>query len=325
MKGEFELIDKIRERFQAPEGIVGIGDDCAVIPRGDGLETLVSCDLLMEDIHFRLNRIPPFDLGWKSAAVNISDIAAMGGKPTSVFLGLSIPEGFEGRLRSDGNGWKCDPESWFDSFFDGYKTLCDRFETSLLGGDTTGSRDRLGISVTVLGECPEGQEIRRDGAREGDLICVTGTLGDSAAGFRLLSTDTLDDLENRLIQRHFHPVPRISEGISLRGFASSMMDISDGVASDLRHILKASGVGATVQVSKLPLSEDLLACSARHGWDPVEIALEGGEDYELLFTVSPEKEKRLRVPHTVIGRINAEKQLVWEGSDRDYLGFRHSI
>lgn len=311
MKGEFELIDAIRERFRAPQGTLGIGDDCAVIPRGDGLVTLVSCDLLVEDVHFRLPQIPASELGWKSAAVNISDVAAMGGTPTAMFLGLSIPEGMD--------------EGWFDSFFDGFKACSERFGTALLGGDTTASQGGLGISVTVLGQCPEGQEIRRDGARPGDLICVTGTLGDSAAGLRLLEEGLQLPQDASLINKHFHPVPRISDGLALRGIASSMMDISDGVASDLRHILKASEAGATVDVSALPLSVELRNCCSRNGWDPVGIALEGGEDYELLFTVGPEKEKDLRVPHTVIGRIDAEKHLEWRGAGRDFLGFRHSI
>ena len=184
--GEFELIGRIAaachpERsegsFSDGSGIVGIGDDCAVIPQHNGLDTLVTTDLLIEDRHFLLSDVTPFELGWKSAAVNISDIAAMGGRPVASFLSIALPP-------------SCHPErsegSWIDEFIRGFNELCGKFGVALLGGDTSASDDKLFINVTVLGECPHGQALMRSGACPGDLVCVTGPLGDSAAGLKLV-------------------------------------------------------------------------------------------------------------------------------------------
>ena len=501
-------------------GIVGIGDDCAVLPRGDGLDTLVTTDLLIEDRHFLLRDITPYQLGWKSAAVNISDIAAMGGTPEASFLSIALPKtlpvgsaaagresggfapgtagtaaagresgGFapgtvgsavSGREsggfapgtvgtaaagresggfapgtagtaavgresgefapgtvgsaaagRESGNfapgtivtaaagreSGESAPESagvnedvdsvgrWVDRFMDGYKALSDRFGVPLLGGDTSASPDKLFINVTVLGTCPHGAARLRSAARPGDLVCVTGSLGDAAAGLKLIlertqaasdgsqeRSSTGDSAEERLIRRHYMPIPRVKEGISLRQCLGvhAMMDVSDGIASDLRHILEASGavwksvqgaqemgaphetgvpqgmgrpqeaglpleagvlqetgvtlwvpgdvpigakmaenalmgtvecthsgtmsantlvpignmtplaapmpartrvrpsIGAEIDLRRLPLSPELLEICAARGWDPAELAVSGGEDYELLFTVAPE-------------------------------------
>lgn len=309
MKGEFELIDRIKEQFAVPEGLSGIGDDCAVIPQRDGVDTLVSTDMLMEGVHFLLEDIDPFDLGWKSAAVNISDIAAMGGRPVGSFLAFSLP-----RTLSD---------SFVEAFVAGYKALSDKYACPLLGGDTTSSPDRLCICVTVMGDCPSGQSVRRSTAAPGDLVCVTGKLGDSAAGLKvILGGLERGPQESALVERHYRPVPRVAEGISLRACGvHSMMDISDGIASDLRHILSSSNVGARIDMQALPLSEELLGCAARHSWDPLELAVGGGEDYELLFTMAPGT--RVDVPHTVVGRIVEGDGVEWVGADRDFVGFRH--
>ena len=172
--GEFEFIDSIRKQFSVPEGFTGIGDDCAIIPRGDGLETLVTKDMLVEDVHFLLDRISAYDLGWKSAAVNISDIAAMGGTPVASFLSLALPSA----LIADG--------LWLNEFIRGYRDLSIRFSCPLLGGDTTSSPDGLCIDVTVLGSAPAGHSVKRSGALDGDLVCVSGFIGDSGAGLKLL-------------------------------------------------------------------------------------------------------------------------------------------
>ena len=307
--GEFDLIGRIRSRFAgkdncstAPDGVLGIGDDCAVIPQRAGMDTLVTTDLLIEDRHFLLSDISPEQLGWKSAAVNISDIAAMGGRPVATFLSIALPKRLplrqedppgdqspdhryrEGLFRLPDGGGKSSPvedgcadseggsvEKWVDRFIDGYKAMCDKFGVPLLGGDTSASPDKLFINVTVLGECPHGKALRRSGARPGDLICVTGTLGDSAAGLRLVLERSAASLrpvlersashselqschserseespsvpERTLIRRHYCPMPRVAEGQALAAVPGvhAMMDISDGIASDLRHILKASG------------------------------------------------------------------------------------
>lgn len=303
---EFGLIEKIASMFPAPEGVLGIGDDCAVIPRGDGKDTLASTDLLTGGIHFLRDRIPPYELGWKAAAVNLSDIAAMGGKPVGTFLSLALPK-------------DCD-DAFITLMMEGYAEASRHYGTPLLGGDTCASAGELTLNVTVLGECPHGKALLRSSAKPGDGIYVTGTLGDSAAGLKAL-LEVLPEPE--LIQRHYHPVPRIEEGLRLAACdgAGAAMDLSDGLASDLRHILKASLCGASIDLKALPLSAELLTFCRQYGADPLELALCGGEDYELLFTLRPGCPPP--VPCTCVGRITAGSALVWEGSDRDFTGFKH--
>ena len=303
---EFGLIERIAAMFPAPEGMQGIGDDCAVIPRGDGKDTLVSTDLLTEGIHFLRDRIPPHELGWKAAAVNLSDIAAMGGKPTGTFLSLALPK-------------DCD-EGFIIRMMEGYTDASRSYGTPLLGGDTCASAGALTLNVTVLGECPHGKALLRSSARPGDGIFVTGTLGDSAAGLKAIQ-EGLPATE--LIRRHYHPVPRIEEGLRLAACngAGAAMDLSDGLASDLRHILKASGCGACIDVKALPLSPELLTFCRQYGADALELALCGGEDYELLFTLRPGCPPP--VPCARIGQVTSAPGLVWEGSDRDFRGFTH--
>ena len=309
--GEFELIGRISAATPTPEGITGIGDDCAVIPQKQGLDTLVTTDLLIEGRHFLLQDVSPHDLGWKSAAVNISDIAAMGGRPTSAFLSIALPEGL---AESPG-------ANWIDAFISGFNELCSRFGVSLLGGDTSASDDKLFINVTLLGECPHGQALKRNTARPGDIIYVSGPLGDSGAGLRLILEGA--PRVDYLIRKHYLPVPRVELGLQLAATPGvhAMMDISDGIGSDLRHILDASGTGATVEISRIPLSPELKDACAAHGWDPIELATCGGEDYELLFTAAP----GTAVPEgcTPIGAIEPEPGLRWSGSTRDYQGFTH--
>ena len=312
MKGEFEFINGIRTMFKVPEGMTGIGDDCAVIPQKNGLETLVSTDMLVEGSHFIMDKIDPCQLGWKAAAANFSDIAAMGGIPVGSFLAVALPKGL--------------PEGWTDGFLKGYKEISDFYGFPLLGGDTTSSPDRLSICVTVLGKALAGKSRKRSSAKPGDLVCVTGFLGDSGAGLKAVLNDVeRDDVVDYLIECHYLPRPRIEEGILLARAEGvhAMMDISDGVGSDLRHILDESGVGAVIDTEALPTSMQMEEFCKRYGFDKVETALCGGEDYELLFTVSEEAEPTLDVKHTVIGVITEERDLVWKGSDKDYMGFRH--
>ena len=309
-KGEFELIDWIRGQFRVPDGVLGIGDDCAVMPQHEGTETLVTTDMLIEGVHFLLEDIDPYSLGWKSAAVNLSDIAGMGGKPVGTFLSCALPKDLD--------------DAFLKGFFLGYKDISDRFDCPLLGGDTTASLDKLCINVTVLGKCEAGKSRKRSAAQPGDLICVTGPLGDSAAGLKvILDKVDMHEEEKILRERHYMPVPRIEEGMKLAATpgVNAMMDISDGIGSDLRHILEESGTGARVDVRSLPLSAELRTVCARRGWDPVALAVDGGEDYELLFTCRPDI--KVPVQHTVIGEILSAPGLRWEGTDRDYTGFHH--
>lgn len=312
--GEFELIDNIRKSFaDIPEGVLGIGDDCAVIPQQTGLDTLVSTDMLVEGSHFLLSDVDPWQLGWKSAAVNISDIAAMGGQPVATFLSLALPKDL--------------PEGWIERFMKGYKSICAEYGVPLLGGDTTASPDRLCINVAILGSCAGGTARLRSAARPGDLVCVTGTLGDSAAGLKvILRGGERTPEESTLVSRHYLPRPRVKEGMSLKE-ANAMMDISDGVASDLRHILEESGVSAEIDAAKIPFSPEFETVCESNGWDKVELALCGGEDYELLFTVPAEAEPSLSIPHHVIGRIvpcTQKPAIKWlNAEDSDYSGFVH--
>lgn len=311
MKGEFELISHIKSMFPLPEGIVGIGDDCAVIPQGGGDDLLVSTDLLVDGTHFLADDIPPRDLGWKSAAVNYSDIAAMGGNPLGSFLSIALPSSVS--------------EEWMDEFMDGYRQMSDSVGAPLLGGDTTKATDKLCINVTVLGTCAHGKAVLRSGARTGDLICVSGNLGDSAAGLKaILSGAPRTGTAAELVRRHYHPVPRVAEGKALAAAgAHSMMDISDGIGSDLRHILEESSKGAVIYTGRIPVSPELQAFCLEQGLDHLELAINGGEDYELLFTIGSADEKKLQLRHFVIGRIVAEDGIRCEGPAKEFKGFRH--
>lgn len=321
---EFDLIRSIASRFSVPDGITGIGDDCAVIPAASPAlsDTLVTTDLLAEGVHFLRESIPPSDIGYKSAAVNISDIAAMGGIPRWAFLSIALPPDLTAS------------SPWLSGFMDGFTACCKRFGVTLLGGDTSASTGGVFVNVTLMGSCPHGTALLRSSARPGDLVCVTGTLGDSAAGLRILTDRTGDDATctdqkvqlkdgATLLKRHCRPEPRVTEGQALREHQGvhAMMDVSDGIAADLPHILEASGVGATVDVQSLPLSPELRRLCASRGWDPADLALCGGEDYELLFTIAPGTEPP--VPFTVIGTIDAAPGLRWLGGKSSYTGFRH--
>lgn len=312
MRGEFEFIEDIRRMFPSPQGMTGIGDDCAVIAQNGGMETLVSTDMLIEGTHFLMDDIPPYNLGWKAAAASFSDIAAMGGTPTGSFLAIALPR----NLSSE----------WGEEFLRGYREISFSYGFPLLGGDTCASQGPVSVCVTVLGSAPKGKSRKRNAAIPGDLVCVTGTQGDSAAGLEvILKGLPRNENELYLIDRHYLPRPRIAEGTALAQTdgVHAMMDISDGIGSDIRHILKESGVGAEIDLGSIPLSESLQQFCNTYHLDPYHFAVSGGEDYELLFTVSPEAEPLLEVPHSVIGRITAATVLIWKGSDRDWNGYRH--
>jgi len=302
--GEFGLIDSIKATQRIPDGILGIGDDCAVIPRGDGFDSLVTTDMLVEGHHFLLSDVSPYDLGWKSVAVNLSDIAAMGGNPIGTFLSIGLPKGLD--------------SAWTDEFIRGYNEASGG--CPLLGGDTTSS-DVLCINVAVLGECPHGKALLRSGAKIGDTIYVSGPLGDSGAGLQvILQNLERDSIASSLVHRHYHPIARLDIGrqlIDTEG-VNSAMDISDGIASDLLHICEASGVGAKVDVKSIPLSEGLISICDRYGWDAYKMAVSSGEDYELLFTSS-----KPIAGYYPIGRITAGSGIKWLGSSEEFSGFRH--
>jgi thiamine-monophosphate kinase len=275
--GEFGFIERFKPLFTSLVKCsqVGIGDDCAVISSNDAEDWLVTTDLLMEDIHFIRNAITPDQLGYKSLAVNLSDIAAMGGTPVGSFLSIAIPPAVD--------------VEYLDSFMKGYHELSAKYNTPLLGGDTTRSIKHIAINVCVLGKSLKGMARRRNMAKPGDAVCVTGNLGDSAGGLHILLNNIPDSDSGRfLLQRHLKPEPKLNEGSFLSGNPDvhAMIDISDGIASDLKHILTSSGVAAQINIDWLPLSEQLKNIGGQQGWNTIEMALGGGEDYELLFTVS---------------------------------------
>lgn len=271
---------------------MGIGDDCAVVDGPGELLSLVTKDLLLEGVHFRRDWASAREIGHKSLAVNLSDVAAMGGRPRFVVLGMALS-----------------PDTsltWVEGFQDGFEALATRHEVTLIGGDTTRSQAGVVVSVTVLGEVAPGRLRCRDGARPGQLVAVTGSLGDSRRALTLLQEGR--PCPPALLARHHAPEPRITEGISLGAWTSggAMIDLSDGLLGDLGHICKASGVGAEIDLAALPVSDALVASSEGRA-AALQEALRGGEDYELLVTLSDEDlravEARGEVGLMVVGRV----------------------
>lgn len=294
--GEFGLIEQIRQKVPIGEGVLrGIGDDATELCLPEGHHLLTSTDLLIEGIHFRHDWTDCEQLGHKAVAVNLSDIAAMGGTPRFLYLGLACP----GEARLDD----------INAFLKGALDEATRYNVTLVGGDTCRSPGPWLVSVTVEGSAPAHRAVGRDGAQPGDLIMVSGTLGDSALALRLLSEGK--EPEASLQACHHRPTAQVELGRRLgeRCLAKAMIDISDGLASDLEHILQASQVDGLVFADKLPLSMAFRRFSEA---DPClrELALYGGEDYQLLFTVAPENEAlvaalsaELELPITSIGVI----------------------
>lgn len=298
-KGEFGLIDFISAHFHAPQGMVGIGDDCAIIP-DYGEDTLVSTDMLLEGIHFLRDKASPEDIGWKAAAVNLSDIAAMGGIPIATFLSMALPKDAQGE--------------WVQRFIKGYAEISSKYGVPLLGGDTTSSLRDIAINVGIKGRCDHGKALGRGGAKVGDTIFVTGPLGDSGAGLKALMEGLpCSAAVAKLIKSHLRPEPRLTEGQKLlaTGKVSAMMDLSDGLASDLGHILRASGVGATVELNSLPLSPELVEVCRQQKWRARTLAASAGEDYELLFTAPADIAAELDFPVYTVGTITEGNTIEW--------------
>lgn len=261
---EFSLIYRHFQQATSPHKntIVGIGDDCAISHVPNGYE-LVSCvDTLVAGRHFPLNT-KAYAIGYKSVAVNLSDIASMGAKPYAILLGLSLPK---------------HDDVWLAEFTQGIADICRQFNVELIGGDTTKS-DILTISVTALGFVPKGQAIRRDGAKVGDVICVSGEIGSASFALQQIFNGATSDLQNTLDT----PMPQVKMGQKLLGFANSMIDISDGLGQDLGHILTASQVGANVDLDKIPCHALLNSLPNLQKWQHM---LNGGDDYQLVFTIS---------------------------------------
>jgi thiamine-monophosphate kinase len=267
-KGEFELIREFFRRPLQDEGVrLGIGDDAAVLAMPPGQELVVTTDTLVSGRHFPEDT-PPFDIGWKALAVNLSDLAAMSADARWLTLALTLPASDDAFLRE---------------FSRGFFALAERENVSLVGGDTT--RGPLSITVTAMGLVPQGDALRRSGARAGDDLYVSGTVGDAGLGLRLELGQWLDDIatgaRDFALQRLRRPEPRLALGRALRGIATACLDVSDGLAQDLGHLLAASGVGAALELNQLPRSAALASVDAAFA---DILALTSGDDYELLFT-----------------------------------------
>ncbi|KAA0893366.1 thiamine-phosphate kinase [Oryzomonas rubra] len=275
--GEFGLISRIASGLANGTGVItGIGDDAAVTALSPGMQLLTSTDMLVEDVHFRRVWHDPYRLGRKSLAVSISDIAAMGGIPRWALLSLAVPPDT--------------PLEFLDAFTRGFLAMAAEHGVALIGGDTCSSRDGLTISVTIMGEQEPERIVRRSGARPDDDIWVTGTLGDAALGLELLEKGKLPSPvtveEERLISRLLDPSPRAAVGRALAeaGLVSAMIDVSDGLLADFGHIAELSALGGTIHLDALPLSPDFRTVLLSHPSSHPDLALAGGEEYELAFT-----------------------------------------
>lgn len=290
--GEFDLIRRYFTNLGAAEGVaLGVGDDGAVLDIPPGHQLVSVMDTLVAGVHFPEDTTP-FDIGYRALAVNLSDLAAMGAEPRWFTLALTLP--------------KAD-ETWLTGFAAGLRSLAERFGIALVGGDTT--RGPLTITVQAEGLVPIGQALRRSGARPGDGIYVTGTLGDAAAGLALHqgSLQTDGDTAEFLRSRFFRPEPRVQTGLALRGMATACIDVSDGLLQDLGHVLAASGVGARLELDRLPLSAALRQSADQRA---CELALSGGDDYELCFTLPASVQMKDAGVATCVGHISEKPGLM---------------
>lgn len=287
---EFSLIQRFftQQRIKNLSTLLGIGDDCALLSIPEGFELAVTTDTMVESIHF-LAGADPYLLGHKLLAVNLSDLAAMGALPVSVTLALTLP--------------KVD-EAWLTAFTQGFLALAERYFVDLIGGDTTSGP--LTLTVQAMGLVPLGRALRRSAARSGDFIYMTGCLGDAGLGLKIEQGYVCADSDAALTRFH-QPDPQIEAGQALLGIANACIDISDGLAGDLGHILEQSRVGARIDWDALPLSDAVRAYINDTGdWS---MPLTAGDDYELCFTVSPEQAELLTIAATKIGIIESEPGL----------------
>ncbi|MCM1520798.1 MAG: thiamine-phosphate kinase [Lachnoclostridium sp.] len=284
--GEFGLIDRLTENLPKVNAstLKAVGDDAAVLSYPD-TRVLVTTDLLLEGVHFDLTYVPLKHLGYKSAVVNISDIVAMNGTPRQITVSLGISSRF--RVED------------IETFYEGVRLACDIYGVDIVGGDTTSSRQGLVISITCIGDAPEEKIARRDGAKDTDLICVTGDLGAAYMGLQLLEREKIASAGKKdfvpqfqgkeyIIERQLKPEARLDviKELDRAGIVpTSMMDISDGLSSELLHICKQSGVGCRIYEDRIPIDYQTAVMAEELGMNLVTAALNGGEDYELLFTV----------------------------------------
>lgn len=306
--GESKVIEILRKRHRraAPNVRIGIGDDTALIRRTSGRDMLLTTDLLVEGVDFDLAWTTFREIGYKAMAANLSDIASMGGVPLYALASIALP----GKTSM----------ASVRQLYRGLTDLARRYGVHLIGGDTSSTPGEVMVSVTLIGEVEPRRAIRRSGARPGDRIFVTGTLGDARAGLERLEHPRRGGRngggDRALVRRFLHPSPRVREGriLAERGLATAMIDLSDGLSTDLHHLCDASGVGATLDPDRLPVSPSLRKFARRRHADPVRYALSGGEDFELLFTVKSSKVPELlrlgasgKLNSTMIGEIEPRR------------------
>ncbi len=302
MTSEFDLISKIRWRSVLSK----IGDDCAVLPKDSRTDLVITTDLLVEDIDFRLAWTRAQFLGHKALAVSLSDVAAMSAKPVWAMLSIGIPA----------QVWKT---NFVEKFYEGWFDLAEKFGVELVGGDVSKTPDKIVIDSIVAGEVKKGNAVLRSTTQPDDLIFVTGELGGAAAGLQLLEKgEKFGKSKNeKLLLRQLKPQPQTEIGQLLSNLATSMIDLSDGLSSDLAHICRESKVGAKIYAEKIPIDKNLSAISSEN-LDLLDFALNGGEDFELLFTVNPKNQKKIFLlktgsknhAFTCIGEITNKPKIV---------------
>lgn len=312
--GEFALIRRLQRdiKLTQPTTVLGIGDDAAIIAPAAGQELVMTTDLLVEGVHFDLTFSPLRHLGYKAVAVNVSDVAAMNALPTQLVVALSIPARYSVEA--------------IEELYEGLRLACEAYNVDLVGGDTTASRGGLTIAITVLGQVAAGQAVRRSGGRPTDILCVSGDLGAAFLGLQVLERekqafladpDTQPELENYdyVVQRQLKPEARLDIIHELRELGlmpTSMIDISDGLAAEVLHLCAAAGTGARVFSEYLPLAQPTLEAAAEFNLDPLTCALNGGEDYELLFTLPVGDHAKIKnhPDITVIGHLTEQNDSV---------------
>ena len=309
MSSEFNLIDKffVHGNLIREDVDLGIGDDCALVTVPENHQVAITTDTLAAGTHF-LATANPISVGYKALASNLSDIAAMGAKPTWVSLALTLPE---------------PDEEWLNGFCEGFFGLAKQHHVQLIGGDTT--KGPLSITITVQGILPRGEALTRKGAKAGDDIYVTGLLGDSAAGLEVLlntSKQIKTELELELEHRHYYSAPRVELAQRLRHLCHSALDISDGLISDLAHILKQSNVSACIDVDQLPISDELMQYFSGSREQCQKTALTSGEEYELCFTAPKENRDAIKQITTL---LNQNVSIIGKIVDEPFTNIQNSV
>jgi thiamine-monophosphate kinase len=329
MTSEFEFITNLKNKSSKfPQSIirVGIGDDCAVLAKDAKTDLVITTDLLVEDVDFRLDWTKPEFLGHKALAVSLSDVGAMGAKPVWAMLSIGVPESV----------WNT---GFVDEFYKGWFALAKKFNVELIGGDVSRTPGKIVIDSIAAGETRKGKAVLRSGAKAGDLIFVTGALGGAARGLELLEKGEkvkkgAKNFVQNLLLRQLKPNPQVEIGqiLGAKNLATAMIDLSDGISSDLKHLCRASKVGAKIFAEKVPFDKNLEAVT-KSFQEKLNCALNGGEDFELLFTVSRKKKFRLEkelqnFPFSCIGEVTANAEIIElikdvETTVLEPKGFRH--